>query len=76
MADRRFRFTVLGRYPARLRNNQPAVTVTMAAGEGDHLVHAGTLTMAEDEWDDFVSALRRSKGAEVEIVDEATAEPS
>jgi hypothetical protein len=38
VADRTFRFTVLGRYPARLRQNATAVTVSMAAGEGDHLV--------------------------------------
>ncbi|MGH2723551.1 MAG: hypothetical protein ACRDI0_04655 [Actinomycetota bacterium] len=69
MADRRFRFTVLGRYPARLRQNQTAVTVSMAAGEGDHLVHCGTLTMAEAEWDDFAAALGRAFRDGVEVVD-------
>ena len=69
MAERTFRFTVLGRYPARLRQNMTAVTVSLAAGEGDHLVHCGTLTMAEAEWDDFATALAKAFGDGVEVVD-------
>ena len=64
-----FRFTVLGRYPARVRGNKTAVTVSMASGEEDHVVHAGTLTMAEDEWDEFARALRGSLQGSVEIED-------
>jgi hypothetical protein len=64
-----FRFTVLGRYPARLRNNATAVTVNVAAGEPDHLVHAGTLTMAEEEWKALVTALGQGLRGNVEIVD-------
>lgn len=71
MAARTFRFSVLGRYPAQLRDNATAVTVSMAAGEGEHVVHCGTLTMAEAEWDDFVEALRGSLGSRVEILDPA-----
>lgn len=71
MAARTFRFSVLGRYPAQLRDNATAVTVTMAAGEEDHVVHCGTLTMAEAEWDDFVDALRKALGDRVEVVDPA-----
>ena len=69
VSQHRFRFTVLGRYPARVEGNKTAVTVTMAAGKRDRVVHAGTLTMAEDEWDDFVRALRDSLGEAVEIED-------
>lgn len=66
----RFRLTIVGRYPARLKGNQPAVTVTMATGDaGGHLVHAGTLTMSEPEWEAFVAALRGSLGDAVEIED-------
>lgn len=67
--DVAFRLTVLGRYPARLRSNAPAVTVNVAAGAGDHLVHAGTLTMAEDEWRAFVEALRATLKDRVEVDD-------
>lgn len=69
MTTHRFRFTVLGRYPARVRGNKTAVTVTVASGEDEHVVHAGTLTMAEDEWDDLAEALRRSLGDALEIED-------
>jgi hypothetical protein len=65
----RYRFSVLGRYPARLRDNQPAVTVTMAAGDEDHLVHCGTLTMSEPEWGTLADALRYSLRDAVEIED-------
>lgn len=64
-----FRLTVLGRYPARLRGNAPAVTVNVAAGSGHHPVHAGTLTMAEDEWQAFVEALRAALKDRVEVDD-------
>jgi hypothetical protein len=65
----RYRFSVLGRYPARLRGNQPAVTVTMAAGDEQHLVHCGTLTMSEPEWETLAGALRYSLKGSVEIED-------
>lgn len=66
----RFRLTILGRYPARLKANQPAVTVNLATGDaGGHLVHAGTLTMSEPEWKSFVAALRDSLGDAVEVED-------
>lgn len=71
MPARTFRFSVLGRYPAQLRDNATSVTVTMAAGEGDHVVHCGTLTMAEAEWDDFVDALRQALGDRIEVLDPA-----
>lgn len=64
-----FRLTVLGRYPARLRGNAPAVTVNVAAGPGDHPVHAGTLTMAEEEWEALVKALRSALKDRVEVDD-------
>ena len=64
-----FLFTVLGHYPARVRGNAPHVTVNMAAGRGSHLIHCGTLTMSEDEWDAFVGALKTSLGRSVEVTD-------
>lgn len=69
MGRHTYKFTVLGRYPARLRNNEAHVTVNFLAGSDDHLVHSGTLTMSEPEWEDFVSALTESLGDRIEIDD-------
>ncbi len=70
-----FRLTVLGRYPARLKGNQPAVTANILAGDaGGHLVHAGTLTMSEPEWDSFVTALRAGLGDSLEVEDQTAAD--
>ena len=61
---------VLGRYPAHLKDNATAVTINMSAGDlGGHLVHCGTLTMAEDEWASLAEALRASLGDNLEIHD-------
>jgi hypothetical protein len=65
----RFRFVVLGRYPARLKGNQTAVTVNMSAGVEGHLVYCGTLTLAESEFATLVDALRRSLQDAVETED-------
>ena len=71
-----FRFVVLGRYPARLKDNATAVTINMSAGDsGGHLVHCGTLTMAEQEWESLRDALRQSLGPNVEIEDLAPDQP-
>jgi hypothetical protein len=40
---------MLGRYDARLRGNEPHVTVNLLAGRDDHLVYCGNLTMSEAE---------------------------
>lgn len=70
-APHRYRLTVLGRYPARLKGNQPAVTANLLAGDaGGHLVQAGTLTMSESEWVTFVEALRSSLGDDLEVEDQ------
>ena len=71
MAGRhRYRFTVLGRYPARLKGNQTAVTINVAAGDtGGHLVHCGTLTMSESEWQVLRDALGRSLDGDLEVED-------
>ncbi|MDP9068179.1 MAG: hypothetical protein M3N53_07520 [Actinomycetota bacterium] len=69
MATHVYKFTVLGRYPARLRNNESHVTVNVLAGSEDHLVHSGTLTMSESEWEDLVAALQESLGDRAEIDD-------
>ena len=64
-----FTFVVLGRYPARLRENQPSLTVNLLAGTDHHATYCGTLTMSESEWNVFIDALRRSLGNDVEVVD-------
>ena len=65
-----FRFTVLGRYPARLKGNAPAVTVNVAVGEGGKVVHAGTLTMTEAEWEELATVLQKSLGERVTVEDQ------
>ena len=69
MGTHRYKFSVLGRYPARLRNNEAHVTVNFLAGSDDHLVHSGTLTMSESEWEDLVDALGQSLGDRLEVDD-------
>ena len=64
-----YKFTVLGRYPARLKGNEPAVTVNVAAGDEGHLVFAGTLTMGEDEARALLEALEKSLGDRVQVED-------
>jgi hypothetical protein len=65
----RYKFTVLGRYKARLKGNEPHVTVNVLAGRGDHFVYCGTLTMSEAEWGALGEALQRGLGKDLEIVD-------
>ena len=67
--EHRFRFTILGRYPARMKGNQTAVTVNMAAGEEGHLVHCGTITLAEAEFGTLVQALKGALADAVEVED-------
>jgi hypothetical protein len=73
--EHRFRFTILGRYPARMRGNQTAVTVNMAAGERGHLVHCGTITLAETEFGTLVQALKASLADAVEVEDHRDIHP-
>lgn len=65
--EHRFKLSVLGRYPNRLQENEPAVTVNLMAGRGNHFVYAGTLTMSQSEWETFAAALQKSLGDRVEI---------
>ena len=60
MRHHRFQFTILGRYPARIKGNETAVTLNVATGDENHLVYAGTLTMSESEWESLYRALRAS----------------
>ena len=69
MGKHRYKFTVLGRYSARLKNNESHVTVNLITGPEDQLVHAGTLTMSEPEWESLVAALSESLGDDLEIDD-------
>jgi hypothetical protein len=71
MRHHRFKFTVLGRYPARIKGNETAVTLNVATGDENHLVYAGTLTMAESEWDSLVRALKPALEQRLEIEDHA-----
>jgi hypothetical protein len=64
-----YKFTVLGRYPARLKGNEPAVTVNVAAGDEGHVVFAGTLTMGEAEARALLEALEKSLGDRIEVED-------
>lgn len=65
----RYRFVVLGRYPAPMKGNATAVTVNVASGKGEHLVHCGTLTLTEIEWDELLRALRASLRDRVQVED-------
>jgi hypothetical protein len=65
--EHRFKLSVLGRYPNRTKENEPAVTVNLMAGHDHHLVYAGTFTMSQPEWETFASALKKSLGERVEI---------
>lgn len=65
----RYKFTVLGRYDARLRGNEPHVTVNLLAGRDEHLVYCGNLTMAEAEWEMLSEVLRRGLEDDLEIDD-------
>lgn len=62
-----FKLSVLGRYPNRMKENEPAVTVNLMAGRDNRLVYAGTLTMSQSEWETFASALKSSLGDRVDV---------
>jgi hypothetical protein len=69
MRHHRFKFTILGRYPARIKGNETAVTLNIAAGDENHLVYCGTLTMAESEFDSLIRALKPTLQERVEVED-------
>jgi hypothetical protein len=69
MRHHRFKFTILGRYPARIKGNETAVTLNVAAGDEEHLVYCGTLTMAESEFKSLVRALKPALNERVEVED-------
>ncbi len=69
MTRHRFRFVVLGRYRSPVLDNEHAVTVNVIAGEGEHLTYAGTLTLAESDWNTLAGALKYSLRDDVEIDD-------
>ena len=64
-----FTFVVLGRYPARLKGNEPQVTVNMLGGGQGHQSYCGTLTMSESEWDTFIAGLKKSLGLAIKVHD-------
>jgi hypothetical protein len=66
-----FRFVVLGRYPARLKGNEPQVTVNVLGGGEGHQAYCGTLTMSEEEWATLVRALKEGLGSGVDVEDAA-----
>jgi hypothetical protein len=69
----RFRFKVLRKYDARLRGNEPHVTLNVLAGEDDHLVFCGTLTMSEREWAALKERLAVAFGDDFEVEEERQA---
>jgi hypothetical protein len=69
MRHHRFRFTILGRYPARIKGNETAVTLNVASGDEGHLVYAGTLTMSESEWESLERALKGTLNERLEVED-------
>ncbi|HEX8098786.1 MAG TPA: hypothetical protein VF660_01125 [Actinomycetota bacterium] len=72
MEDRKYqyKFSILGRYPARIKGNEDAVTVNMLAGHDNHLTFAGTLTMSEAEWTTLIEALKYSLRDGIEVEDD------
>ena len=70
-----YKFTVLGRYPARTKGNEPAVTVNVAAGDEGHLVFSGTLTMGEDEARALLETLEKALGDRVILEDHTEDHP-
>ena len=64
----KYKFKELGKYDARLRGNEPHVTLSVLAGRDENLVYCGTLTMSEEEWDNLKTHLSESldEGFEVE----------
>ncbi|HMC37070.1 MAG TPA: hypothetical protein VKK30_04305 [Actinomycetota bacterium] len=69
MRHHRFKFTILGRYPARIKGNETAVTLNVSSGDEQHMVYAGTLTMAESEFDSLARALRSTLKTRLEVED-------
>jgi len=65
----KFKFVILGRYPARLTGNESQLTVNLATGHEDQVTHSGTLTLTDGEWDYLLGALRSSMKDAVEVVD-------
>ena len=62
-----YTFKVLGRYDARLADNEPHVTLSVLAGRNDHVVFCGTLTMSEAEWDVLRNHLVASSDQDLEV---------
>ena len=63
----KFVFRMLGKYEARLAGNEPYVTLNVLAGEDDHPVFCGTLTMSESEWETLRDHLERSADGNVQV---------
>jgi hypothetical protein len=72
MTQHEFHLNVIGRYPARLKGNEPAVTVNLLVGGTGHLVYSGTLTLTEAEWEDLVEGLRAGLGERLVVQDRAS----
>ena len=66
-----YAFKFLARSEPHGGDNEPSVTVSVAAGRDDHLVYCGVLTMSEAEWDALRDHLEHGprKDVEVEVTD-------
>jgi hypothetical protein len=63
----KYKFKELGKYDARLRGNEPHVTLSVLAGQDDNLVYCGTLTMSEEEWNNLKSHLSNTLNENFEV---------
>ena len=65
------RFTYAFKFLARSEphggDNEPSVTISVAAGRDEHLVYCGTLTMSEAEWEALREHLERGPRPDVEV---------
>ena len=62
-----YAFKFLARSDPHGGDNEPSVTVSVAAGRDEHLVYCGTLTMSEAEWDALSDHLQRGPRDDVEV---------
>ena len=62
-----YTFKVLGRYEARLADNEPHVTLSVLAGRDDNVVFCGTLTMSEEEWNVLRDHLTEGSDPEIQV---------
>jgi hypothetical protein len=63
----RFLLSLQGRSESTVAGNEPQLTVNLLTGQDEHFVYAGTFTLSEDEFDEFVHVLRRGLGNRLDV---------